>query len=389
MRRGYSTITPAVVHALTRRTLERALGWTDYKRSVTRAQLLDLVLLVASTTRTLFAVVTRYFGFSHETARHAVYANLGSRDQLTARLVDALHQVAAFTRRDRRRRWTCAIDVHYVPFYGDRSTPGIIGGPKKAGTSFFHAYATCVLIHKHRRYTVGLVAVHKGDKPHQQVQVLLDQVAARGLIVGGVVRDAGFDSGDTLLLLQHRDLSYAVPIRKKGNGTNRRNACYAQPSGTRALMAWVTEKSRQPVSTRVLVWQRPGESHARVYAFSGWGKGTAVSEARRAWLGRRRYRERFGIETSYRQKNQARGWTTSTNPEYRLLLEGSALLLRQVWVCLTLRIVRARGLCPCAKVPELPLVEMLDWLTLRIRARYPRTRCITLTHNTLTRAATP
>ncbi|MBP3956375.1 hypothetical protein J8F10_13905 [Gemmata sp. G18] len=37
MRRGYSTITPAVVHALTRRTLERALGWTDYKRSVTHA----------------------------------------------------------------------------------------------------------------------------------------------------------------------------------------------------------------------------------------------------------------------------------------------------------------------------------------------------------------
>ncbi|WP_246524773.1 hypothetical protein [Gemmata palustris] len=81
------------------------------------------------------------------------------------------------------------------PLYGDRSTPGIIGGPKKAGTSFFHACATGVLIHKHRRYTVGLMSVTKGAKPHQQVQTLLDQVAARGLTVRGVVLDAGFDSG--------------------------------------------------------------------------------------------------------------------------------------------------------------------------------------------------
>ncbi len=94
MRRGYSTITPAVIHALARRTLARALGWPDYKTSITGTQLVDLVLLIAGTTRTLFAVVTRYFHFSHETARQGVYANLGSRDQLTARLVDALHQVA-------------------------------------------------------------------------------------------------------------------------------------------------------------------------------------------------------------------------------------------------------------------------------------------------------
>ena len=389
MRRGYSTLTPAVIHALARRTLTRALGWTDYKPSITGTQLVDLVLLIASTTRTLFAVVTRYFGFSHETGRQAVYANLGSRDQLTARLVDALHQVAGFTRRDRNRRWTCAIDVHYVPFYGDRNTPGIIGGPKKAGTSFFHAYVTCVLIHKRRRYTVGLMSATKGTKPHQQVQALLDQVAARGLTVGGVVLDAGFDSGETLLLLQERDLNYTVPIRKKGKGTNRRNECYAQPHGTITTMDWVTEKSRKAVSTRVLVWQRKGASAARVYAFRGWGQGTAVSEARRAWLGRRRYRERFGIETSYRQKNQARGWTTSTNPEYRLLLEGVALVLRQVWVSLTLRIARAQNRNPNAWVAELPLAEMLDWLAQRIRSRYPRTRCITLTRTTLTTAATP
>ncbi len=384
MRRGYSTITPAVVHRLARSVLERALGFCDYKRSVTRTQLIDLLLLVGSTARTLFAIATRYFHFSHETARAALHHNLTSLDELTDRLADALHAVAAFTRRDRRRTWTCAIDLHYVPFYGARDTPGIIGGPKKAGTQFFHCYATCVLIHRRRRYTVGLLAVEKGLKPHEQVEALLEQVTSRGLSIGGAVLDAGFDSGETILLLQEAKLSYAVPLRKKGNGTNRRNDCYSQPGGTVATMAWVTEKSRKSVSTRVLVWQRPGESQARVYAFGGWGDARAVGEARRARLGRRRYRERFGIETSYRQKNQARGWTTSAGAEYRLLLEGVALVLRQAWVYLTQQIATDRRLRPRAWVRELPLVEMLEWLADRIRSRYPRTRQITLTSNTLT-----
>lgn len=384
MRRSYSTITPATVHCLARSALEGALGFSDYKRSVTRAQLIDLLLLVAATTRTLFAVATRYCRASHETARAALRHNLTTPGALTERLADALHAVAAFTRCDRRRAWTCAIDLHYVPYYGSRATPGIIGGPKKAGTSFFHCYATCVLIHRRRRYAVGLLAVEKGLKPHEQVKALLAQVAARGLAVGGVVLDAGFDSGETILLLQAAKLSYTVPLRKKGNGANRRNDCHQQPTGTIATMAWATEKSRESVSTRVLVWKRPGESRARAYAFSGWGDAAARAEVRRAWLGRRRYRQRFGIETSYRQKNQARGWTTSTGAGYRLLLEGVALVLRQVWVYLTQQIARDRGLRPRAWVSELPLVEMLDGLADHIRTLHPHTRSITLSTLTLT-----
>jgi hypothetical protein len=369
---------------LARRALERALGFEGYKRSVTRTQLLDLILLVGATARTLFAVVARYFPFSHETARQALHDNLPTRDQLATRLTDALHAVAAFTRRDRLRRWTCAIDLHYVPYYGSRDTAHIVGGPKKQGTGYFHAYATAVLIHRRRRYTVGLRSAEKGFKPHEQVRALLEQVAARGLSIGGVVLDAGFDSGETLLLLQERKVSYVVPLRRKGNGTNRRNACYSKPSGTVATVEWVTEKSRKPVRTRVLVWKRRTESRSRVYAFSGWGAARAGSEAKRAWLGRRRYRERFGIETSYRQKNQARGWTTSTSAEYRLLLEGVALVLRQVWVYLTQQIARDRGLRPGAWVSALPLVDMLGWLAEHIRAHYPHTRRIQLATLTLT-----
>lgn len=375
MRPGYLTLTPAVVHRLAREALAATLGGNGFGRSVTAAQLLDLLLLVAATARTLFAVVTRHFPFSHETARQAVRRHLPAADALRERLTDALHAVAAFTRRDRRRRWTVALDTHYVPFYGDRSTAGVIGGPRKAGTQFFHAYATAVLLHRRRRYTVGLTPVTRGLKPHRIVQILLDPVAGRGLRVAAVSRDAGLDRGDTLLLLQQRGHSYVVPLRRKGNGRNRRNDCFARPSGTLATVGWRTATGGRAVSTRVLVWQRAGQTTPRVYAFGGWGRG---SEVRRAWRARRRYRERLGIETSYRQKNQARGWTTSGQAEYRLLLEGLALVLRQVWAALALRIAQRRTFTPTVWVAELTLADVLDWLSDELRRRHPATRRIRL-----------
>lgn len=117
---------------------------------------------------------------------------------------------------------------------------------------------------------------------------------------------------------------------------------------------------------------------------AGGGSAEAVSEARRAWLCQRKYRERFWIETSYRQKNQSRGLTTSTRAEYRLLLEGVARVLRQVWVYQTQQIARDRRLRPSAWVSELPLVEMPGWFAEHIQTHYPHTHRIQLTRLTLT-----
>src|SRR5687767_9330358 len=156
MRPSHS-ITPNVVHQRARRALRHVLDWVPFHESVSVDHLLDLLLLMAASTASLFATVRRFFSFSHQTASLAVKANLPSRehiDQLTRGLVDALYDVAQFSRQDRRRRWMLGIDVHNVPYYG-KPTPDVVGGPKKQGTKWFFAYATAVLLHKHRRYTVA------------------------------------------------------------------------------------------------------------------------------------------------------------------------------------------------------------------------------------------
>jgi hypothetical protein len=357
--------------------LAQALPCQDCGRKVSARRLLDLLLLVAALRSSLSAIVRRFrFGFCHETARQAVAANLPGLAKLTEGLLDAFYLFGS--RAWRKRRWDVALDLHYNPFYGARDTKGIVGGQKKAGSKYHYAYASVILIHRRHRYTVGLVAVDKKLKPHEIVTLLLEQIEKRGLKVRGVVLDSGFDSGETILLLQGKGLSYTVPLRKKGKGNNRRNACFLLPVGTTTEVEWVTERSRKVVQTAAVVLRRPGEKEVKVYAFGGWGPQEEARVRQRARLAKMAYRRRFGIETSYRQLNEGKAKTTKKDVAYRLLLVGLALLLRQVWVYLTAQIARDQGLRPTAWVADLPLARMLDWLADLLKATYPEDKAIPL-----------
>ena len=103
-----------------------------------------------------------------------------------------------------------------------------------------------------------------------------------------------------------------------------------------------------------------------MYAF--WGLAPASVD----WV-RQTYRTRFGIETSYRQKNQARGWTTSRDVGYRLLLEGVAHLVRQIWVLLNEERAHAGRQRPTAWV-GLRMADLLESLADDLKAQHPR-RC--------------
>jgi hypothetical protein len=375
--RHLHSITPRVVYGYAHQALKRSLDWQPFHESVSVDQLLDLLLLMAASTASLFAVVRRFFSFSHQTASLAVKANLPDRqhsEHLTRGMVNALYDVAAFSRRDRRRRWLAAIDVHLVPYYG-QPTPDVVGGPKKQGTKLFFAYATAVLLHKRRRYTIALEPLAPRTKPHAIVRVLLEQIAAKGLHIKGVTRDSAFDSGDTLLLLQERALAYAVPLQRKGSGRNARNRLFEGRHRLIRWTEWTTEKTRRRVQTRTLLWK--GTSKTMVFAFGGWSGPQARTLHQQANSARRLYRRRFGIETSYRQKNQGQARTTSRDPIYRLLLEGIAYLLRQVWVVLTEQLARMVQAPPSAWIGALTLQQMIEWLVSILTELHPETQEVT------------
>jgi len=75
------------------------------------------------------------------------------------------------------------------------------------------------------------------------------------------------------------------------------------------------------------------------------------------------YRQRFGIETTYRQLHQARIRTSTRDPVRRLLDVGIALILRNVWVWLhQMVLARPRRGRREIRLDLLRFRRMLSWL---------------------------
>lgn len=182
----------------------------------------------------------------------------------------------------------------------------------------------------------------------------------KGLKIRGVTLDSAFGSGDTLLLLQERKLAYAVPLPHVGRAGSVRNKLFEGKHRQIRWTQWTTDRTRRLVKTRTFLWK--GTRKTLLFAFDTWSGKYARNIHQAAESQRRLYKRRFGIETSYRQKNQAQATTTSSNPVYRLLLEGVAYLLRQVWVVLTQEIARRTHAKPSAWIGSLTFDILLDWL---------------------------
>ena len=91
--------------------------------------------------------------------------------------------------------------------------------------------------------------------------------------------------------------------------------------------------------------------------FAAWGVKGDPTEIRE------RYRKRFGIETSYRQRRQANIFTCTRDPHLRLFFVGVGLVLRNLWVWLH-HIHLSEGSEPNLRVhlERLRFLQMLEWI---------------------------
>jgi Transposase DDE domain len=269
-----------------------------------------------------------------------------------------------------------AIDLTLIPYYGqpDRDPEELYRGQSKAGTKQFHAYATAYIIFEGCRYSLGLRAVHHSDPWEDVVRDLLRQVRKTGVKVRCLLLDRGFYSVGVIRYLQAARCPFLMPAIRRGRKpdhpqgasgtwaftTRKRSAwtSYTLEERNGARRATVTlavcchrlperTRSGRPVKKREVVW---------LYALWGWQPRSV------AWV-RQTYRKRFGIESSYRQLNQARIRTSSRSPLLRLLFVGLALVLRNVYVWLHWEVLakKRRGKRR-VDLNQLPLRAMLHWL---------------------------
>ena len=339
MRTGHYTLTGQDVQ-------ERFLGWLqhflrlpDYSRKCT-ADTLWLVLCAAAARLTsIFAACQRLAEApSDETIRQALLSTLPSYAELQKRVNRALQ--GNLPKALRRRPQQLAIDLTLVPYHGQpyQHAREIYRSQPKSGTARFHAYASAYVVCHGQRFTVALAPVEQGEKMKGVVQRLLRLAAQAGVRPRLVLLDRGFFSVDVIRYLQCARVPFLMPAVARGGKPKNKPA-----SGIRAFQLWKkggwgrhTLRDIKKRSATVGICVHCGNYRGRqkrrgrfawVYAY--WGFRAASTR----WLADT-YRKRFGIETSYRQLNQARIYTCTRNPKHRFLFVALALLLRNLWVWL-------------------------------------------------------
>jgi hypothetical protein len=338
MRQRHYTITRHDVHRSTLDRLTTYLRLPDHSRRCPAATVFQVVLAAAARLGSIAAAARRLATApSDQTIRNALAGGLPERPELERRINRAF--AADLPRALAGTRQPLALDLTLRPYHGQpfRDAAEVYRSRATNGTSHFHAYATVYLARHGRRCTLALTWVTKGEPLAGVVQRLLRIARESGIRPRHLLLDRGFCSVDVIRFLQAGRHPFLMPLPLRGRGADHPDG----PSGSRVFASarrsgWgeytLTNAAGRRASVGVCVkcrnWKGERGRHGRqrlVYAF--WG----ITPASVDWV-RQAYRTRFGIETSYRQMNQAKVTTTTRNPVVRLFLVGVALILRNVWV---------------------------------------------------------
>ena len=257
-----------------------------------------------------------------------------------------------------KRSYYIAIDLTLIPYHGEcyEDEKEIVRGEAKSGTTHFHGYATVSIVHDNQRYVLALCFVEKGESMEKIVAWLLNRLKSMGISIRCAYFDKGFCSVPVLKTLKRRKLRFVMPIPIRGKS-----------GGVRTLF----EESASHKTTYTFNSPKHGNLDVAAVVVKKYSKGRYKRKGTR-WFAYavdrlpksiephqvfEMYRQRFGIETSYRQMNQVRARTSTRNPVARLLLVGLA------FVIFNLYIANREHIAICLKNPAKPVSKY--WLTLR------------------------
>jgi hypothetical protein len=305
-----------------------------------------------------------------QTIRNALSDSLPDMDELERRLNRSLTTKLpkALWRKSRR----IAIDLTLIPYHGRplEDEKEIYRSAPQSGTTHFHAYATAAVVHQGHRYTLALIHVEHGATMKSVVQRLLAILRRRRVKIRFLLLDKGFFSVEVISCLKRAGHGFIIPAMARGRKPKGRK----KATGLRAiqqnkngyyrhtLRGKIDGKDRGTevticVASKRFQHQKTGRRMTKKLMYATWKVRQTPQDIRET------YRTRFGIETSYRQMNEARIKTCTRDPALRLLFVGIALVLRNVWVWLHFQLAKAKWSDdPQLFLELLRFREMLLWI---------------------------
>jgi putative transposase len=233
-----------------------------------------------------------------------------------------------------KRDFNIAIDLTLIPYHGQpyEDKKEIVRGMPKSGTTHFHSYATVSIVRDDRRYVVALRFIEYGEEMADIVRWLIKRLKALKFRIRRVFLDKGFCSKPVFKVLNQHKLSYVTPIPVRGKSGGVRSLF--QGKSRKTSYTFNSPKHGKYTVQAVVVKRyskgRYGRHKSKWFAYAVAGVPAGILPAQVFEL----YRQRFGIESSYRQMNQVRARTSTRNPVIRLLLVGLAFVFFNLYISL-------------------------------------------------------
>ena len=362
------TLSAADVRSEASGWIEAHLKFSDFSCKCPWEVVLAVLLFAAARRRSIHEACQRLLGVpSDETLRQALLATLPDIAELERRINAALADRLPKSFRKRPQR--IAIDLSEIPYHGEpyQDPREVRRGKPKSGTTHFHVYASAYVVQYGQRFTLAATRVLKGEKMDAVVKRLVRQVRRIGVAVRFLLLDKGFFSVEVVRYLQAARCPFLMPAFARG-----KRARTPTPGSLPALLArkrsgwarysWTNKDGRRATVSLAVVCRNyagaRGRHGRRTHLYAYWGLAPHSFE----WV-YQTYRQRFAIETTYRQMNEVRIRTSTRNPLLRLLFVGIALILRNVWVWCHLNwLAVCRGPGIYIREELLRLGEMLLWI---------------------------
>jgi Transposase DDE domain len=211
-----------------------------------------------------------------------------------------------------------AFDWHDEMFYGDEGTEMVNGTKPKAGSCYAYQFLTASILVDGRRLTIVLTPIKSRKHLLEYVKDALNKVRNTGILVKHLLFDGGFSSLDLPPFLEENGYQYAIrftpnPVTKRMNLRDGQSAAYPCNRPFRIIRADDKKEKRKERGAGPLT-----------YLFAT----NMVCKARRIL---KRYKDRWGVETTYRKHNEFLAKTTSKNYIVRLLYYAVSICIYNVW----------------------------------------------------------
>jgi hypothetical protein len=265
-----------------------------------------------------------------------------------------------------------AIDLHLIPYYGNpdaTEAPYIYRSAAKAGTTRFYAYATVYVIRRNKRVTLAVHAVPAHETMVATLTILLAKVSDLRVRSKRLYLDRGFYNVPLIRWLKALNIPFLMPAVIRG-----------KQGGTRALC----QGRKSYVTTYTLKSSDYGTVDCQIHVICHYLKGHKGQHGIQycLYVAHRinvtlhqlhyHYRQRFGIESTYRMKNDCRIRTTTKNPVLRLLFVAIAFILVNLWIYLLWHFIsqsRSGGRQVFRSL--FPLKSMLEFIAHAVERRFP------------------